>query len=111
MVHVKKEELKTLTEALHEWGLSYEESAKIVTEAAKESHSIENLSKKKDSSLLIKVGLLLIAFPDPTISDLAGTLLVSAGLIQKKIKHSTLHMEDVPATFQGIMKDLRMVRR
>jgi len=110
-VSVKKEEIKTLTDALHELSLNREEAAKIVSEAVRESHSVENLSKKGDTSLLIKVGLLLIAFPDPTISDLVGTLLVSAGLVQKRIKHSRLYMEDIPGTFQGIIKNLQSVRR
>jgi len=108
---VKKEELKTLTAILHELGLNREEAIKVVSEAVGESHSAERLSKKKDVSLLIKVGLLLIAFPDPTISDLVGTLLVSAGLIQARIKRSTLNIEDVPETFQGIIKKLQIVRK
>jgi len=111
VVYVKKEELRTLTAALHEIGLTREEAAKVLSEAIRESYLAENLSKKKHNSLLIKVGLLLIAFPDPTISDLVGTLLVSAGLIQRRIKHSQLHMEDVPENFQGIIKDLQTIRR
>lgn len=110
-IYVQKEDLKTVANALHELGLNREEAAKVVREAVKEANSAENLSKKRDNSLLIKVGLLLIAFPDPTISDLAGTLLVSAGLIQNRIKHSTLHLEDVPDTFQGIIKNLQTVRK
>lgn len=110
-VSLNKEESKSLTSALNELGLTREEAVKLVSEAIRESGSVENLSKKKDNSLLIKIGLLLIAFPDPTISDLVGTLLFSAGLVQKKIKNSALHMEDVATTFQGIMKDLHTVRR
>lgn len=110
-VSLRKEELETVIAALHELGLNREEAVKIVSEAIRESHSVENLSKKKDTSLLIKVGLLLIAFPDPTISDLAGTLLISAGLLQKRIKRQTLHLEDVPDTFQGVIKSLQAVRR
>ena len=110
-VSVKKEEIKTLTVALRELGLNHEDVAKVISSAVKESRSVENLSKKKDTSLLIKVGLLLIAFPDPTISDLLGALLVSAGLLQNKIKRSTLHIEDVPDTFQGVIKNLQIVRR
>jgi len=108
---VKKEELKTLTDTLHEVGSNREEAVNLVREVVRESHSVENLSKKKDDSLLIKAGLLLIAFPDPTISDIVGTLLISAGLVQKRIKRSTLHMEDVPTTFQGIIKDLQTIKR
>jgi len=100
-----------LTDALQELGLNREEAVKVVSGAVRESHSVDSLSKKKDTSLLIKVGLLLIAFPDPTISDLLGALLVSAGLLQTKIKRSTLHIEDVPDTFQGVIKNLQIVRR
>jgi len=110
-VYVKEEELKTVVDALQELGLNREEASKVVSEAVRESHLAGNLSKKKDTSLLIKVGLLLIAFPDPTISDLVGTLLVSAGLIQKRIKHSRLYVEDAPDTFQGIIKNLQTVRK
>jgi len=108
---MRKEELETVIAALHELGLNREEAEKVISEAIRESHSVENLSKKKDNSLLIKVGLLLIAFPDPTISDLAGTLLISAGLVQKRLKRQTLYMEDVPATFQGVIKSLQAARR
>jgi hypothetical protein len=108
---MRKEELETVIAALHELGLNREEAEKVISEAIRESHSVENLSKKKDNSLLIKVGLLLIAFPDPTISDLAGTLLISAGLVQKRLKRQTLYMEDVPATFQEIIKSLQTVRK
>ena len=110
-VYVKEEELKTVVDALQELGLNREEASKVVSEAVRESHLAGDLSKKKDTSLLIKVGLLLIAFPDPTISDLVGTLLVSAGLIQKRIKHSRLYVEDAPDTFQGIIKNLQTVRK
>jgi len=110
VVYVKTEELKPLIAALHELGLNREEAVKIVSEAVRESHSVESLSKKKDTSSLVKIGLLLIAFPDPTISDLVGTLLVSAGLIQTKIKRSALHIEDVPDAFQEVIKNLQVVR-
>jgi len=108
---VKKEEIETFIAALHERSLNYEEAIKVVSDAVREVHSVKNLSKKKDTSLLVKVGLLLIAFPDPTISDLVGALLVSAGLIQTKIKHSALHIEDVHNTLHEVMKDLQTMRR
>jgi len=111
VTHMKKEEIKTLTAPLYELSLNREGAFKVLSDAVREAHSVGKLSKKKDNSLLIKVGMLLIAFPDPTISDLVGTLLVSAGLIQTKIKRSTLHIEDAPDTFQEIIKSLQTVRR
>jgi len=99
-----------LTAALQELGLNGEDTAKVVSETASELRSVGNLSKKRNTSLLVKIGLLLIAFPDPTISDIVGTLLISAGLIQTRIKRSTLHIEDVPDVFQGIIKNLHTMR-
>jgi len=50
--------------------------------------------------------LALIAFPDPTITDILGSALVAAGILQFKTKHSTLHMEDVYKTFPKVIKEL-----
>jgi len=58
-----------------------------------------------------KILLLLIAFPDSTIGDLLGMLLLSVGLLQIKIEHSTLFMEDPPYTFQKIIKNLLIIKR
>ena len=53
----------------------------------------------------------MIAFPDPTISDIVGSALVAAGLIQMKMKHSALHVEDVYKTFPQVLKELDSLRQ
>jgi len=108
---VEPRELKKIATVLQELGLSYEETLEVMKGVAKDSHYVERLWRKGDENRLIKIGLALIAFPDPTISDILGTLLVSAGIIQAKIKRSTLHIEDVYKTFQDVNRNLPRIRQ
>ena len=110
-VYVKPEELKNVAVMLRELGLSYEETLVAMKGVAKESHFVGRLWKKGDETRLVKIGLALIAFPDPTVTDIVGTVLVSAGIIQAKIKRSTLHVEDVYKTFPKLIKELQMSKR
>jgi len=113
---MKEEEMKNTAVLLRELDLSYEETATIMNNAmsgfAGELRLAQRLFRRKDSeSRLIKIGLALIAFPDPTITDVLGAAFVTAGLIQNKIKHSTLQLEDVYRTFPEVVKDLRSIRQ
>ena len=56
---------------------------------------------------LIKLGLALIVFPEPVISDVLGSLLIAAGTVQEGIRRRALHIEDIPKTFQSVMRELR----
>ena len=96
---------------LQELGLSYEETLKVMKGVAKDSRYLERLWKKGDETRLIKIGLAFIAFPEPAVSDVIGTLLVSAGIIQAKIKRSTLHIEDLYKTFQDVNRNLLKIRQ
>jgi len=108
---VEPRELKNITTVLQELGLSYEEALEVIKGAAKDARCVERLWKKGDETRLVKIGLALIAFPDPTISDIVGTLLISAGIIQAKIKRSTLHVEDVYKTFQDVTRNLPRIKQ
>jgi hypothetical protein len=108
---VKPEELKNVAVMLRELGLSYEETLDAMRGVARDSRFVRRLYRDGDKGILVKIGLALIAFPDPTISDVVGTILVSAGLIQAKIKRSTLHIEDVYQTFPKLIKELQISRR
>ena len=61
-------------------------------------------------SFLIKAGLALIAFPDPTISDLVGTAMLAAGAVQMGIKRRAIYVDDLPKAFQSAMKDLKAAK-
>ena len=59
---------------------------------------------------MTKIGLALIAFPDPTISDVVGGFLVAAGTVQEAVRRRSLYMEDVPETLKHMLKDLQSAR-
>jgi len=108
---VEPRELKTTAAVLQELGLSYEETLKILKGVAKDSRYAERLWKKGDDTKLVKIGLALIAFPEPAVSDIIGTLLVSAGIVQAKMKRSALHIEDIFNTFQDVNRNLLRIRQ
>jgi len=112
---VKPKELRDLADALRESALHRTETARIMHvsmgELTRELQSTQKLWRKGCNSVLIKVGLALIAFPDPTITDIIGSALVAAGLIQTKVKRSALHIEDVYKTFPMVIKELGSVKQ
>jgi hypothetical protein len=108
---VKTEELKSLSVVLRELGSSYEETLDAMKEVAKNSHLAGRLWKNGEKKTLVKMGLALIALPDPIVSDIIGALLISAGIVQAKIKSSTLHVEDVYNTFPKLIKELHESKR
>lgn len=69
---------------------TYIEVARGVAEAANAVRSLKPLLGKGDTeksgSTLIALGVALIAFPDPTISDVLGTAFIALGLLKKKMR-------------------------
>jgi hypothetical protein len=107
---MKTKDIKTLNEALKELNESYGDLLQAMTETTKEVRTTKNLWRKGSNSVLIKVGLALIAFPDPTISDIIGAALVAAGTVQVGIRKRTLYAEDVYKTFNNTFKDMINVK-
>ena len=107
---MKTEELKNVVDVLRELGVSYEDTLDAMSGVANELCSASLLWRKGDKSKLIGLGLTLIAFPEPTlISDILGAVVLSAGIIQTKMRQSTLHIEDVYNNFQGVITDLQTI--
>jgi hypothetical protein len=107
---MKPEELEALTDALKELSESYADLLQSMSGTTKEAKAIRNLWRKGNNPLLIKLGLALIAFPDPTISDIIGAALVAAGTIQMGVRRHTLYVEDVYKTFHSTLKDVWSTR-
>lgn len=111
---MKPKELKDLAEALRESAANRIETAHILYsstgELTRELRSTRKLWREGSNSTLIKAGLALIALPDPTITDIIGSAMVAAGLIQLKTKNSALHVEDVYKTFPQVLKELSSLR-
>jgi len=107
---VNTEEAKDLAEKLKHLGNSRKETANTMNAVmhgfTKELRLTQKLWRKENDSFLIKTGLALIALPDPTITDILGSAMVAAGILQLKMKSSTLHVEDVYKTFPKVIKEL-----
>jgi hypothetical protein len=89
---------------------SSKETASAIHDFSNTLHQTQRLRKQVKRPILIQVGIALIAFPDPTISDVLGTAFVAAGLIQLKMRNSALHIEDVYKTFPKVFKELSTIR-
>jgi hypothetical protein len=107
---MKPDEAKTMAEALNELSESYADLADAIRGTTRTAKATKQLWRNGKRSHLIKIGLALIAFPDPTISDVVGSALVAAGVVQEGIRRHTLHVDDVYKTFQNTMKEVRSMK-
>ena len=99
--------LKTTATALQELGLSYQETLEVMKGFTKDLRSTKSLWRDGDKSRLVKIGLTLIACPEPTpISETIGVFVLSLGVIQNKMKKSALHVDDIYKTFQDVNRSL-----
>jgi len=108
---MKNDEIETLADALKELNENYIDVIQTMKETTKEVKATKQLWRKGNNSILIKLGLALIAFPDPTISDIIGTVLVAAGTVQMGIRRRTIYVEDVYKTFHNTLKDMWAIKR
>jgi len=111
---MKREESKTIVELLKHYSRSRNQTTST-TESALSGYtgglrSTQKLWKQGSKSFLIKAGIAMIAFPDPTISDVIGSAMVAAGLIQMKMRNSALHVDDVYKTFPRVVKELGKIK-
>jgi len=114
IVEREQEELRKLKiakESIEELNLSYTETLGNIKEFSENLSSLKSLWKTSNKSKLVKLGLSLIVFPEPTpVTEIVGATLLSAGLIQQKIRNSGLHIEDIQKTFQEVFKNLNNLR-
>jgi hypothetical protein len=104
---MKTDGKKTAAKALNELGGSYVDFLHSLEETVKEVKATKKLFKNGEKPWLIKLGLALIFLPDPTITDIIGSILVAAGTVQEGIRRRALHVEDIPKTFKSVMRELQ----
>jgi len=109
MIRMKTAEIKNMVDALSELNEGYMDLMRSMKGTIKEVKATKQLWKKGNNSILIKLGLALIVFPDPTISDVIGTFLIAAGTVKEGIRRRTLYIEDVYKTFQNTLKEMRTI--
>lgn len=107
---MKLAEVKAVSNALKELSESYDDLFKTLTAANNGVKVAKKLWRGGNSTILIKLGLALIAFPEPIISDFVGSLLVAAGAVQMGIRRHAIYVEDVYKTFQNTMREIWKAR-
>jgi hypothetical protein len=104
---MKLEEAKNATKALNELSESYIDVIGAVKGTANAAESTKKLWREGNKSRLIKIGLSLIVFPEPTpISETIGACFIAAGAVQKGIKSRAIYLEDITKTFKNTLKDV-----
>lgn len=104
------EKVKTMSTVVNELGESYSDLLHSLKETTTELRATKKLWRNENKSPLIKIGLALIAFPDPTISDVLGSLLVAAGTVQMGIKRRCLYADDIFKTFKKTLEEVQDIK-
>lgn len=108
---MKTDEIKTVANVLNKLNESYVDLLNAMKETIKEVKTTRKLWRDGSRSRLIKLGLALILFPEPTpISETVGACFVAAGAIQNGIRNRAIYIEDIYKTFQGTLKEVRMAK-
>ena len=98
-------------DSLNELSASYEEMAKALNETVSELQNTRHLwgkpYSKQGRPKLIKLGWALITIPVPMmgVKKTLGTLLITAGLVQEKLRR--LHVADVYNTLREVSKGMQ----
>jgi hypothetical protein len=104
---MKPEQVKNATKAMNELSESYIDLFDAVKGTANATRSTKNLWREGNKSRLIKIGMSLIVFPEPTpISETIGVCFIAAGAVQKVIKSRAIYLEDITKTFKNTLKDV-----
>jgi len=106
-LNVGKNDLKALSKVLKELNESYVDFASSIASTVKEVKNTKKLWRDGQKPWLIKLGLALIVFPEPAISDILGSLLIAAGTVQEGLRRRALHVEDVPKTFKNVLREIQ----
>ena len=104
---MKPEQIKNTAKALNELSESYADLFDAIKNTAKTAEATKNLWREGKKSRLIKIGLSLVVFPEPTpISETVGACFIAAGAIQKGIQSRSIFLEDVTKTFKKTFQDV-----
>jgi hypothetical protein len=106
-MNMKPEQVRNATKAMKELSESYIELFDAVKGTAKAAGSTKELWREGNKSRLIKIGMSLIVFPEPTpISETIGACFVAAGAVQKGIQSRAIYLEDITKTFKKTLKNV-----
>lgn len=108
---MKTEEIKTAIKALNELNESYSDLFGALKGTASDVKAAKKLWRAGNDSRLIKIGVTLIMFPEPTpLSETVGACFVAAGAVKNRIQNRAIFLEDVTKTFKNTLKDVWTIK-
>jgi len=104
---MKVEETKAAIKAVTEAIKDRNELASVIKDNGQVASDVKKVFREGNKSKLIKLGVALIVFPEPTpVSELVGAGFVVAGTIQKGIRNRAGFAEDIGMDFKKAIKEL-----
>ncbi len=104
---MKVEDAKVAIKAVAEANEERKRLAGTLSGNVRVASGAKKLFREGNESKLIKVGVALIALPEPTpVSPLVGVGLVAAGAAQKSIRNRAAFAEDVGKDFKKALEEL-----
>ena len=104
---MKVEEVKAAINALVEANKDRKELRSTLSDNGSAVSSAKKLFREGNESKLIKLGVALIFFPEPTpVSEMIGAGFVTAGAVQKGIRSRAGYAEDIGKDFKRALKEL-----
>ena len=110
------EDAKEIASSIKELSKSYQEFGKTLKQINRETKDLKPLigkpgEAKLENSRLVKAGIALVLFPDPTISDLFGYAMIAAGYLKNRSKRNTaanvcVEFSDTAKRLQELTLDL-----
>ncbi len=105
---MRREDVQSLVLAAHELGISLREACALMRDVSVEARKLKGLWRRGSTrSPLIALGVALIAFPEPIISDIVGWTLIVSGLIGSRVRPPPIYVEDVIDTANTALLELR----
>ena len=105
------EEAKVAIKAAAEANEQRKELRSTLSGNGSAASSAKKLFRAGNESKLIKLGIALIVFPEPTtISEIVGAGFVAAGAVQKGIKSRAGFAEDIGKDFKKAIKELSAMK-
>ena len=104
---MRVEEARTAIKSLTEVAEGQKEASRVVAEAGNQAGATKKVFRAGNQSKLIKLGVALIVFPEPTpISEIVGGSLVAAGMVKREMQNRAAFVEDVGKDFKKALRDL-----
>lgn len=105
---MRRKDVQSLILAARELELSWREAGALMRDVTVEARKLNGLWRRASPrSPLIALGVALIAFPEPMISDIVGLALIVSGLIGSKIRPPPIYVEDIIETASEALLELR----